>query len=674
MSTITKMVRACFTRTERNRQPARQSFRSQLLLEELEVRAVPTVLFQPVLRGAEAFDFNGTTMARSVNNPYALNSPKVYFIFVGANWQQKNGQPTAAVNSMVADVKAIFSSPYLGGLKQYGSNGQATYGGMTIDTSLNPLTWSKVYTLSDGTTTTTNNPMWYETGQILSNPKFASWNPPGKDARQSPIYVVARYSHDGTGVGGGYGGSNNFGPNDYTSSANGYTANPNVNVIDIAITSADQVDEFSWTFSHEIAERMSNGTGNQSSTGVYEVSPDQGAQICDGEPEGNDFYAVRLNGPSGPVVTSYWSVVDQAFIVPDGHQQNILLYPAFDNSNFTGQFVSLQGGNLYGFTGSLLDSSLYQITNPGKNSLIDTNVQSFTTDIFGNVYYLNNNGQVRLFDWVSSGTQAFTDSHTYATALVEAHGGIGILASKNGGPSQVWFYQPYSLTTPSLVAVTGTNTNITQIAAAGDGPSLDNSMFILANNGGPNQVWEYSGFGTDWTPVTTTNMDVQEMYTPGNLLYLFASNNGLPSQVWEYSGTGTSWTAVTSTNMSVDQVAASPTILYLLAANNGGPEQVWQYALAPKEWNTLTTPNTKVDEIVTAGIDLYMLASNSGGPNQVWQYSGTPHSWTALTSTNSNAAWIGTVGDVLYMMGTDNQGSFHEWMYDGAPAQWTQVW
>jgi hypothetical protein len=97
--------------------------------------------------------------------------------------------------------------------------------------------------------------MWFEIDQILSIPYYSSWNPPGGDARNSPIYVVVRY----TGAGGA-GGSNANGPNDYTSRA--------VNGIDVAITSVDQVDLFSWAFSHELAERMSQGTG----VGLNEIS------------------------------------------------------------------------------------------------------------------------------------------------------------------------------------------------------------------------------------------------------------------------------------------------------------------------------------------------------------------------------------------------------------------
>ena len=117
------------------------------------------ILFRPVGRPPEVFDFNSTLMSQPLtSNPDALNSPKVYFIFVGPQWEQ-NGAPIAAVNSMIAAVKAILSSAYLSGLNQYGSDGNAVFGDFTIDTSLDPLTWTKDYILPNGTIDHSNNPV-----------------------------------------------------------------------------------------------------------------------------------------------------------------------------------------------------------------------------------------------------------------------------------------------------------------------------------------------------------------------------------------------------------------------------------------------------------------------------------------------------------------------------------
>jgi hypothetical protein len=52
---------------------------------------------------------------------------------------------------------------------------------------------------------------------------------------------------------------------------------------------------------------------------VYSLRPpsQDTSQICDGEPEGGREYYGRLDGESGPLVTSYWSVQSDAFIIPE---------------------------------------------------------------------------------------------------------------------------------------------------------------------------------------------------------------------------------------------------------------------------------------------------------------------------------------------------------------------
>jgi hypothetical protein len=58
---------------------------------------------------------------------------------------------------------------------------------------------------------------------------------------------------------------------------------------------------------------------------------------------------------------------------------------------------------------------------------------------------------------------------------------------------------------------------------------------MLANNGGPNQVWQYAGSGTVWTPVTVDTV-VDQIYAVGNTLFMTSSSGTL-----RYSGSGTTW-------------------------------------------------------------------------------------------------------------------------------------
>ena len=596
------------------------------------------ILFRPVGRPPEVFSFNGTLMSQPLtSNPDALNSPKVYFIFVGPQWKQ-NGAPIAAVNSMIAAVKAILSSAYLSGLKQYGSDGNAVFGDFTIDTSLDPLTWTKDYTLPNGTIDHSNNPVWYETDKILSNPAFSSWNPPPGNALTSPIYVVPRYA-------GGPAGSNDFGPNPpYTSRA--------VNIIDVTISSVDDIDGFSWAFSHELAERISSGIG-----GLQEVSPDPGGQIADGEPEGNDYYAWQLNGSSGPVVTSYWSFLDQAFVIPDGNLQRVLVVPVWSGASWTRKCVSLQQGNLY-------------LVSPSRTkTLIDSEVQSYATTSVGGVFDLTPSGQVKEYSGSGTNWTAVTGANTVASALVAtADGGLYMIAANQGETSRVWRYTGSGT---NWTAVTGANTTVWNIAVAGG------RLYMMAsNNGGPIQVWQYSGSGTNWTAVTGTNTSVSAIVAAGGQLYMLASNErstGGPYQVWQYSGSGTNWTAVTGTNTATVAIVAAGDVLCMLAANQPGPNQVWQYGLSPNIWIPLTGTNTSVGQIVVQdGIEQYMLASNDGVHNQVWQYNSAPGSWTAITGLNTTVNLIRVTADNrLHMTAANDGANFRDWIYDGTPYSWT---
>jgi hypothetical protein len=312
-----------------------------------------TILYRPVGDPPEVFNYGGKKISLPLVSSQALNSPKVYFIFVGPNWK-KDGKASGALISMVNAAKAMLDSSYLSGLTQYGSDGHAVYGGYTIDTSYDPAKHPA-------------NLMYIETDKILGEPDFSSWLPPsGEDAGKSPIYAVVRYQANDANDPGPFGGSNDNGPNQYTTRA--------TNNIDVAIASADQVDEFTWVFSHELVERISTGTGS-----LIGVGPDAGNQICDGEPE-NAFYASRLPGTNGPLVTSYWSFIDQAWIIPDGKPESVLLIPVWNNTSWNGNFVSLQQGNLYLISGYNQQGSTEFVSTTTK---IDTQVQSFVINLTG---------------------------------------------------------------------------------------------------------------------------------------------------------------------------------------------------------------------------------------------------------------------------------------------------
>jgi hypothetical protein len=96
---------------------ARKGRRARLELECLEGREVPTVAFDPTF-GAES--------VAAGSNYHNLQDPAVNLIFAGSYWTSPQGVPDRAFATSA--VQQIFRGPYLSGLTQYGSDGQARLG------------------------------------------------------------------------------------------------------------------------------------------------------------------------------------------------------------------------------------------------------------------------------------------------------------------------------------------------------------------------------------------------------------------------------------------------------------------------------------------------------------------------------------------------------------------
>jgi hypothetical protein len=291
------------------------------MVEQLEERAVPTVTYTPVF-GAETLkptpkgDFNFTT----------ISSAHVDLIFWGSFWNASQAN-TQLANTLAQDAQTILQSAYLSGLTRYGSDGVAFFTTSVIDSGYDP-------------------PMAFNAGTSSSSSKAAimaeianaieNLNIPGPAANATqataPIYVVVTDpNHAGTN--GGF----NI-PGTYTPA--GGSAIP-INMISVGTGAANTEYAFDETFSHEMAERMSDPTGDNQ--GVL-VNPPAGipanlngglSQIADNEPEPafQPHYAYRLGGAGGVFVQPYWSnATDNTgafiagagnFIVPDGNSQNI---------------------------------------------------------------------------------------------------------------------------------------------------------------------------------------------------------------------------------------------------------------------------------------------------------------------------------------------------------------
>jgi hypothetical protein len=389
-------------------------------------------------------------------------------------------------------------------------------------------------------------------------------------------------------------------------------------------------------------------------------------QICDGEPEGNDHYDWRLSG--GAVVTSYWSVMDQAFIVPDDSPQRVLFTPQWNSSGWMGDFISLQRGILYD-----VQTPMSPGVKTNTMTTIDTQVQAYAiagqNGASHQLYDLSTTGQVNAYN--GSSWSSITGSNTVASQLLAQPSGDLFMLAVNSGVSaaQVWHYAGSGTSWTPLTDPTSFQV-VDSIAVTPTG------VYMLALKGALYGVWQYSGSGTKWTPLTGIATGVSTIATAGGQLYMMARNGGLTDQVWQYDGSGTSWSPITGSNTQVAWISSVNDVLYMQATNDGGHWRMWQYGLEPNVWTRISGTNLAVEQVVIQDdVEIMTIAANGTAPSQVWEYAGTDSGWTALTGTNMTVYWLGLTywlgqtSDLLTMDATDG-GPARYWTYSGTPLLW----
>ncbi len=634
MTTVQKLRRALGlekSRTTRSRRPVRPS------LEGLEKREVMTVAFTPALGTDTVFwrsNVDGhpanSVVTGPVTNSTALSNPTVYLIFSGSSWTTTNVVWDAQL------VKYIFQSPYLSGLTQYGSSGTATFGGYTIDHRPTPGPNGRDAEIQYALDVL--QPSWQKPGSIA--PHQGGNNVGAIGYHFSPIYVVIDDI--------GFGGASNGGGSYYR---NGYQYLTNAINISAPVSS----DAFTEQFSQELVDRMTDGTG----VGIAMNAPinvdghNVNAQIADNEPAGGRYTSL-INGLAR--VDAYWSVVDRKFIVPDGSEQTVTLQPVWNGMTFTHQFDLLAAENVPGNaapTTEPMNAAKTALTlgnevfffSPG--SIRNVNVDAIATTWTSSQVWHNSGPGTGWTDTLTSGY--------YADQLVSS--GFDQFMRANG---RVWLKLG-----SSWEAITGTNTHVSQIVTSGFG------LYMLANNGGKNQVWEYTGNGTVWVPITGTATTVTSLASSGQGLFMLA-NNGGKNQVWQFSAFSTIWTPVTGAATTVSQLLSTGNSLYMVA-NNGGANQVWRYAGPGATWTAVTTPTTDVGQVVACGDVLFMLGNINTGFYQVWRYTGFGTMWSLLTNVNTmNVTNIATTGDMLVATVTNPPTPTQLWSYTGQAANWVR--
>lgn len=136
--------------------------RRHLMLESLEERTVPTVIY-PAVFGPEAPAGDGGDR---------LSSPPVYLILWGSYW---NGAGSQQANIVTQAAAAVMASPYLTGIQQYGSDGHAAFGNAVFGPVVNDVSDPSNGNFGDG-----------EVDDIIDNAVDQAFLPQNDNA----IYVV----------------------------------------------------------------------------------------------------------------------------------------------------------------------------------------------------------------------------------------------------------------------------------------------------------------------------------------------------------------------------------------------------------------------------------------------------------------------------------------------------
>jgi hypothetical protein len=435
-------IRRRAPRRQRAAQAARtrKPLATRLRVEPLEARDLPSVVFDPQFP-AESVPNTGQFTV--------LNNPPVYAILWGTQWYNQNvtpPQPIADVGNLTSDIQNVLGSNYWSGLSEYGNVGTPVLGGAVwTDYQSNPPANFNPGDLSTSTGQANLNAVQGEIQNAIAKSNGAIQAPPANATpTNSPIYAVIPYPN----FGGGGAGYNTVGTN----------GSAQINIVSVGTYfdrtgAAVNQDGFGDTFSHELAERITDPTNNGVITNFSTASnfpgfvnvnspnvnnnPNQqgnqiylsngvvnvngvnqlaSAQIGDGEqePARQPHYGYRLNGVK---VQSLWSNqtldssgVAGAFIVADGNSQTIYLQPIWQtgsipvpNSNpsasvsgpvFTGKYnLIIRGDNQPAPTATdtpINDSITVNASDAQVKVTIDN--QNFLLDNFADG---NNSGQIQ---------------------------------------------------------------------------------------------------------------------------------------------------------------------------------------------------------------------------------------------------------------------------------------
>ncbi|MDB5302476.1 MAG: hypothetical protein JWM97_25, partial [Phycisphaerales bacterium] len=282
--------------------------------EALESRTLLTAVFTPVF-GVE------TTSSGPDEH---MTQPPIYLILWGSYW---GGTNTPQAQAIIDAANKVITSPFPHIVDQYGADGSNMVIAQTVWDSSDP---------SSGN---------FDSGNIddvvqnqIDNGPF----PEAQDATNNPIYVVVTppkvMSNDPKAAGFNIVQSDFDLPLDFDDvpeawSWTGRNGDGSLNV-----------DAFSLTFSHEVAEIMSDydQEGYQINAGANWFG---GGDNQIGDKEGN-FYSFRMS--NGVDVQPVWSRADNAWAVNDGTTQKFNFLPNWSGQNFNFNYALTLNGDQLG--------------------------------------------------------------------------------------------------------------------------------------------------------------------------------------------------------------------------------------------------------------------------------------------------------------------------------------
>ena len=331
------------------RRPRRPPFvSSKPRIESLEERAVPTILFAPVF--ANASGTAETLLPPPKGQHYlTMSNARVNLIFWGPFWGTSLGKQDAEL--LNSDANDILSSPYLSKLGQYGSNGVATLTGNPDIDAGDPI--PRGFNAGDPASVGT---VQKEIARAIADPNSPTLSP-DKNATRATAQIYAVITDPA--FSGGDGGYNLWSTYTYPDGTLAF-----INLISVGTSpqsaTSNLADRYAFdtTFSHEVAERMSDPTGDTNGITVnpspllpQNIARGGSGQIADYDPDSGHRYASRVE-PGRVDVQAYWSAADNAFVVADGNSQSLTLTPKWNVTLINPQLPAIPSNENETFSGT----------------------------------------------------------------------------------------------------------------------------------------------------------------------------------------------------------------------------------------------------------------------------------------------------------------------------------